>query len=191
MNRCAYQHQNHHQQKTGFVGLGFAGEMMRRGDSYINSSASMAACPAPNGVVCPKPRRLVNVNEPINIRPSRVVHTTNNHYQLEACESRAGTELLDLILAKGNNYGAERSSFQVASSPPFYNGSPPVRASNPVIQDEQFGIGKMMMSPLSPSMEALAKSGSGGSSSGRVKCGNKPAPVRIEGFECRGTAVVA
>lgn len=185
MNRCAYQHQQH--QKAALVGLGCVGEI-RRGDSFINSS-SMAVYHS--SVVCPKPRRLVNVNVngPINIRPSRVVHaTTTSNYQMEASESRAGTELLDLILTKGNN-GAEKLNFQVASSPPFFNGSPPVRASNPVIQDEQFRIGKIM-SPLSPSMEALAKNGSGGSS-GRVKCVNKPAPVRIEGFECRGTAVVA
>ncbi|KAK9278088.1 hypothetical protein L1049_027646 [Liquidambar formosana] len=36
-------------------------------------------------------------------------------------------------------YGAEKSSTHVASSPPFFCGSPPSRASNPVIQDAQFG----------------------------------------------------
>lgn len=71
MNRCAYQH-HQQQQKAALVGLGFVGEIRRGGDSFVNSS--MGACP--NGVVCPKPRRLVNVTtiDPINIRPSRFLH---------------------------------------------------------------------------------------------------------------------
>ncbi|KAL3512249.1 hypothetical protein ACH5RR_024966 [Cinchona calisaya] len=171
MKRCTYQH---NQQHAALVGLGFG----FGGDSFIVNSSSMAACP--NGVVCPKPRR-----------PASFLPIINP--QVEACESRAaGTELLDIILAKGS-YGAEKNSFQVASSPPFFNGSPPVRASNPLIQDEQFVIGKV--SPVSSSMGSSAspssrKTGSGGSS-GRVKCGTKPAPVRIEGFNCRGNCSIS
>ncbi|BBH04321.1 hypothetical protein Prudu_015423, partial [Prunus dulcis] len=38
----------------------------------------------------------------------------------------------------------ERSSNQLASLPPFFCGSPPSRASYPVIQDEQFGNSSKM-----------------------------------------------
>lgn len=197
MNRCAYPSQ---QQKAALVGLGLGlglGLGMSNyvgvgGDSFFNSSSSSSmAAACPNGVVCPKPRRLVN-NDPINVRPSRIVHTNNQ--QMESCESRAGSELLDIILAKGNyGAGAEKPNFQVASSPPFFNGSPPVRASNPLIQDEQFGIGKMSplsSPPVGSSASPQSRKNSGGGSSGRVKCGNQPAPVRIEGFNCRGISAV-
>ncbi|BBG96056.1 hypothetical protein Prudu_004751 [Prunus dulcis] len=43
----------------------------------------------------------------------------------------------------------ERSSNQLASSPPFFCGSPPSRASYPVIQDEQFG-NNSKMAPFFP-----------------------------------------
>ncbi|KAL3529351.1 hypothetical protein ACH5RR_008673 [Cinchona calisaya] len=139
----------------------------------INSS-SFSVASNPKAIVCPKPRRLVS-------------------QQMEDCESWAGTELLEIILAKAN-YRAEKHNFQVALSPPFFNGSPPMRASNPLIQDEQFGIAKM--SPLSPSTESTTSPSSRihnsgrSSSSGHVKCGSKPAPVRIEGFNCCGISAV-
>lgn len=175
MNRCAYQPQ----QQKALVGLGCVGDI-RRG-LMTNS----------NGVVCPKPRRIIHTNDPISFRPSRLFHANNQ--QLEAGESTAGTELLDIILAKGEEYGAEKPYFQVAfsSSPPFFSGSPPLRASNPVIQDEQFGNSKL--SPLSPSFSVMdspssrSNGGGGGGVGGcvRVKFGHSPAPVRIEGFNCR------
>ncbi|ONI35880.1 hypothetical protein PRUPE_1G559100 [Prunus persica] len=42
-----------------------------------------------------------------------------------------------------------KSSNQLASSPPFFCGSPPSRASYPVIQDEQFG-NSSKMAPFFP-----------------------------------------
>ncbi|KAI5660196.1 hypothetical protein M9H77_28989 [Catharanthus roseus] len=186
MNRCGYKHQ---QQNAALVGLGCVGEM--RAEAFSSFSMGMMAADS-NGVVCPKPRRLVNVNDSISFRPSRLLHANNQ--PLEAGESKAGTELLDIILTKGD-YGAEKPNFQVASSPPFFSGSPPVRASNPLIQDEQFGNSKL--SPLSPSFAAMdspsssRKSNNGGGAGGggggcvRMKFGHNPAPVRIEGFNCR------
>lgn len=58
MNSCAYQTQ----QQKALVGLGCVGDI-RRG-LMTNS----------NGVVCPKPRRIIHTNDPICFRPSRLFH---------------------------------------------------------------------------------------------------------------------
>lgn len=134
-----------------------------------------------NSVVCPKPRRL-GLSDPYvhdhHFRPSLrwpIIHQT------EIGDSKAGAELLDIILTKGNC--AEKSCNQVASSPPFFCGSPPSRASNPVIQDEHFGnenVIALSQAPPSPS----ARKGRG---CVRMKFGHTPAPVRVEGFDCLST----
>ncbi|KVI05318.1 uncharacterized protein LOC112524715 [Cynara cardunculus var. scolymus] len=141
-------------------------------------------------VVCPKPRRLnlfnTNMNEPV--RPIR----WQMCYQQEPYDSKAGPELLDIIFAKGGGYGSsDQPCTQVASSPPFFCGSPPSRVSNPLIQDARFGDDKI--SPISPhTMIPNPTSGmstsSPSSSARKGGClrgnyGNKPA-VRIEGFDC-------
>ncbi|KAF7819874.1 uncharacterized protein G2W53_025329 [Senna tora] len=122
-------------------------------------------------VVCPKPRRLGLLN----------VSTINDHIRpvkrpvfkdMEDSDGAVGAELLDIILPK-ESY-PERSGIQVGCSPPFFCGSPPSRASNPVIQDEQFGNGNFnpfIHTPSSPSSS---------SARGCVR----PAAVRIEGFDC-------
>ncbi|XP_048330891.2 uncharacterized protein LOC125422774 [Ziziphus jujuba] len=132
-------------------------------------------------VVCPKPRRLGLLNPSINeqIRPFRYPIIQN---QSEIGDTQEGTELLDIILTKGNS--TEKPSNQVASSPPYFCGSPPSRASNPVIQDERFGICKVG-GPLSPAPAPAPPSPTsrkGGCA--RLKFGHKPATVRIEGFDC-------
>lgn len=136
-------------------------------------------------VVCPKPRRLSIINTSINesIRPLRWQMSN----QSELCDSKAGNELLDIILSKGV-YTVEQTCMQVASSPPFFCGSPPSRVSNPIIQDAQFGDEKV--TPISPRSIPIPSgmSSSPSSSSRRGTCvranfGNKPA-VRVEGFDC-------
>ncbi|KAI3893013.1 hypothetical protein MKX03_008627 [Papaver bracteatum] len=147
-------------------------------------------------LVCPKPRRLgVGINQhhnnhPINdpIRPFRYHFS----HQAELSDSKAGMELMDIILTKGG---------QVSSSPPYFCGSPPSRAENPLIQDARFRNEKLL-SPVSPLSIPVINSGSSSSSSStptttsssiknnggscvRAKFGHKPAMVRIEGFECR------
>ncbi|KAF8378677.1 hypothetical protein HHK36_030026 [Tetracentron sinense] len=141
--------------------------------------SSVAISDRKNPLVCPKPRRLDLFNHTINdpIKPLRWYLS----HQTELCDSKAGTELLDIILTKG-------SATQVASSPPFFCGSPPSRAANPVIQDARFGEEKL--TPLSP-MQIPVSSGLSSSPSSsarkggcvRTKFGHKPAAVRIEGFE--------
>uniref|UniRef100_A0A5B7ADW3 Uncharacterized protein n=1 Tax=Davidia involucrata TaxID=16924 RepID=A0A5B7ADW3_DAVIN len=156
MNRCAYQ-------QNAFAAA-YGAEMRGPCNSVSDS------------VVCPKPRRLGLLNPSMNdhIRPSR----WQISHQSEICDSKAGAELLDIILTKGN-YGAEKSNIHVASSPPYFCGSPPSRASNPVIQDAQFGSDKL--SPLAPAPIPATPSSS---SCVRMKFGQKPAAVRIEGFDC-------
>jgi len=136
-----------------------------------------------NLVVCPKPRRL-GLSDPSfhdhYFRPSPSLRWPIIH-RTEIGDSKAGTELLDIILTKGNC--AEKSCNPVASSPPFFSGSPPSRASNPVIQDEQFGNENVTaLSPAPPSPSARK-----GRGCVRMKFGHSPAPVRIEGFDCLST----
>ncbi|KAG2667422.1 hypothetical protein I3843_15G110400 [Carya illinoinensis] len=137
-------------------------------------------------VVCPKPRRLdlglfdSTFHDHHHFRPSSFRWPINNNHRTEIGDSKAGTELLDIILAKGNC--SERPYCnQVASSPPFFSGSPPSRASNPVVQDEHFGNENITafppVAPPSPSARKVR-------GCAPISSGHKPAAVRIEGFDC-------
>ncbi|KAM7267844.1 hypothetical protein ACFE04_010010 [Oxalis oulophora] len=129
-------------------------------------------------VICPRPRR-VSVIANSSIRPLRWQMSN----QAELSDSAAGAELLDLIRRK-EGYGVEQSATQVASSPPFY-GSPPSRASNPLVQDARFKEEKYIPSPFpisSPSNLLSPSSRKGGCV--RMAFGLKPAAVRVEGFDC-------
>lgn len=136
-------------------------------------------------VVCPKPRRLSIINTSIN-EPIKPLRWQMSH-QSELCDSKAGTELLDIILSKGG-YTVEQTCTQAALSPPFFCGSPPSRVSNPLIQDARFGDAKV--TPISPrsipipsGMSSPPSSSARKGGRARANFGNKPA-VRIEGFDC-------
>ncbi|MEI4867043.1 hypothetical protein, partial [Klebsiella pneumoniae] len=73
--------------------------------------------------------------------------------------------------------------------PPFFMGSPPSRASNPLIKDAHFGMDKP--SPFSPALEASPSSQRKNGGCPRLKFGQKPAAVRIEGFNCRGNCSIS
>ncbi|KAJ0244610.1 Uncharacterized protein HA466_0192170 [Hirschfeldia incana] len=133
-------------------------------------------------VVCPKPRR-------VSILSNNVIHPFRSHSSqsgaAEVCDSQAGADLLDIIRRKEETFSG------VASSPPFFLGSPPSRVSNPLAQDARFGDEKL--NPVSPSLSSFLQSPSpspspsrvkGGGCGGRVKFGLKPAAVRVEGFNC-------
>ncbi|KAL4302568.1 hypothetical protein GQ457_10G025200 [Hibiscus cannabinus] len=126
-------------------------------------------------VVCPKPRRLGFLNSSFNDHPVRSLRWQLSH-QGELCDSKPGSEVLDMILTK-----------DVSSPPPFFCGSPPSRAANPLVHDARFGDEKITtpFSPIPPPL-GLSSSPSSGSRKGscvRANFGNKPA-VRVEGFDC-------
>ncbi|KAK7344979.1 hypothetical protein VNO77_15296 [Canavalia gladiata] len=148
--------------------------------------------PATGIVICPKPRRVcVSPNMPT--RPLR----WKLCQQGEESNSKIGAELIDIISRK--NYGEEQNSNLEASSPPFFFGSPPVRAVNPLVKDSQFGCEKLtpqsrssfssspgLSSPTSASSTALFSPSSPLRKGGcvRMKFGNKTAAVRVVGFDC-------
>ncbi|KAI4319207.1 hypothetical protein MLD38_032834 [Melastoma candidum] len=140
-------------------------------------------------VVCPKPCRAGACNHPV-VLPSRVSYGQHGG---DTIDFAAGAELLDIILAKGG-YGGERFGAPAALSPPYFNGSPPCRVSNPVIQDAHFGTEHFTpLSPSSPSpfiTSSGRKSGGGGGDRGgcvrMMKFGHKTPAIRIEGFDCLG-----
>ncbi|KAI4346876.1 hypothetical protein L6164_007739 [Bauhinia variegata] len=131
-------------------------------------------------LICPKPRR-VGILSNVPVRPLRL-HLSQ---QAEGSDSKAGAELLDLILKK-ESYGDEQYANQVASSPPYFCGSPPVRAANPLIQDARFGDEKLNPASAISSPSGLSSPSSASRKGGcvRMKFGLKPAAVRVEGFDC-------
>ncbi|KAB2004150.1 hypothetical protein ERO13_D11G169800v2 [Gossypium hirsutum] len=149
----------------------------------FQENASVSSCDHQRGglVVCPKPRRIgVLANN-----PNRSLRLHLSH-QAEVSDLRAGAELLDIILKKQEDFGIEQSATQVASSPPFFCGSPPSRVSNPLVQDAQFRDERLaafstfqIPTPSSPSSSSSRKGGCV-----RMKFGLKPATVRVEGFDC-------
>ncbi|CAN1825078.1 hypothetical protein LINPERHAP1_LOCUS31018 [Linum perenne] len=71
-------------------------------------------------------------------------------------DSRAGAELYDLILSKVH-FSFFLGGYNLPQSPPFYSWSPPSRATNPVIEDAEFGTqNKLGFSPLPAAAAAAA-----------------------------------
>ncbi|KAK8595722.1 hypothetical protein V6N13_000415 [Hibiscus sabdariffa] len=144
--------------------------------SYEEMRGSISISDHRNGggaVVCPKPRR-------IRVLTLRL----HKSHQSEVSDSKAGAELLDIILDR-EDLGTEQEQ-SIASSPPFFRGSPPSRAANPLVQDARFSDERLAqaLSTLripSPSTSFARKAGCIG-----MKFGLKPAVVRVEGFDCLG-----
>ncbi|XP_021755116.1 uncharacterized protein LOC110720399 [Chenopodium quinoa] len=136
-------------------------------------------------LVCPKPRRIefLATNLTMSLRWQR-------SQQNDVCDSKAGADLLDMILRKESHGDGRSSAREIASSPPFFCGSPPSRVSNPIVQDAQFGDENL--SPLStlqlasPSTSASSSPSPSSMKSGgvRMKFGLKSPTVRVEGFDC-------
>uniref|UniRef100_A0A7N0U1G7 Uncharacterized protein n=1 Tax=Kalanchoe fedtschenkoi TaxID=63787 RepID=A0A7N0U1G7_KALFE len=137
-------------------------------------------------VVCPKPRRVGFFSS--SIKPAG----WHASHQADICDSKAGNELLDIILSKGGGQDAEQTHTHMAS-PPFFSGSPPSRVSNPLIQDARFveekqhayitfstHLQRPTLPVLNSGMSSSPSSRKGGLA--RNNFGNNPA-VRIEGFE--------
>ncbi|OWM65140.1 uncharacterized protein LOC116215336 isoform X2 [Punica granatum] len=137
-------------------------------DCFGYQQNAMGACEGMGmePVICPKPRRFGFARCPINHQP-------------EMGDAAAANELLDIILPEGV-YDPERPS------PPFLLGSPPSRASNPVVQDARFMEDRLVHSSSPAPPSTSARNGGGFT---RMKFGHKPAPVRIEGFNCSISAM--
>ncbi|KAL4355413.1 hypothetical protein GQ457_06G005230 [Hibiscus cannabinus] len=157
-----------------------------REDLQSTLSVSVMVADRRETMVCPKPRRLGLLNTSFNDHPVRSLRWQISH-QTELCDSKAGSDILDMILTKQGGCRVE----QVASSPPFFCGSPPSRVANPLIQDARFREEKFI-TPLSqqspnPPLSGLPSSSPASSSRKggciRANFGNKPA-VRVEGFDC-------
>ncbi|XP_071703103.1 uncharacterized protein [Rutidosis leptorrhynchoides] len=175
MNHCGIHRNNTFEEMRSSVSVSL---------SFENSGEPM---------VCPKPRRLSLFNSTVNepVRPLR----WQMCYQSESFESKAGPELLDIIFSKGgSNVGSDQPCTNIASSPPFFSGSPPSRVSNPLIQDARFGDEKVIpisprqMVPIPAASAGVSSASSQSSSARKGGClrsnfGNKPA-VRVEGFDC-------
>ncbi|CAM8997950.1 unnamed protein product [Rhodiola kirilowii] len=100
----------------------------------------------------------------------------------DQCENNSVAELLDSLLRRK----LQSSSSQ--SPPYFYTGSPPVRVTNPLIQDNRFSNDEpVSLSDLS-SPPASVKSSPSSSvqkgSCGRMNSVSNPAPIRVVGFRC-------
>lgn len=117
-------------------------------------------------VICPKPQRVAvaNLRSVDFIKPIRQVRSMS---PMAIDGSEAGCEILEIFLSK-NSYG------DFGCSPPFFAGSPPSRAANPLVRDTQF---------LHPHAYPVA------TVQAKVKV-SQGAPiranpsVRIEGFDC-------
>ncbi|PWZ33904.1 hypothetical protein Zm00014a_019145 [Zea mays] len=133
-------------------------------------AAPAAAADAKSPLFCPKPRRPA--------APLRC-HQSGGF-------SDAGTDLLDLLLSKGDESGLSSASPQ----PPLFCGSPPRRASNPVVHDSRFGadcppmpVPGLPVHRPSPRPSAAAPSMSPRGCA-RARFAFQPAAVRVEGFDC-------
>ncbi|KAE9612480.1 hypothetical protein Lal_00033255 [Lupinus albus] len=147
-------------------------------------------------VFCPKPLRvMVFPDMPLTTRSSRMKF----YEQSDGSDSKDLAEIVDIILEEGYCINHE------PSSPPYFLGSPPIRATNPLIQDDKFGYGKnnsqpifsvssspsLTSSPLSTSLGLSSPSSSPWRKGGcvRTKFGIKSTPVRVVGFDCNVHAV--
>uniref|UniRef100_A0A0E0MPC2 Uncharacterized protein n=1 Tax=Oryza punctata TaxID=4537 RepID=A0A0E0MPC2_ORYPU len=143
----------------------------------VAAASSATAGDGKSPLFCPKPRRPV--------APLRCHHDAGN-----------GMDLLDLLLSKGEE---SSSSSLAAASSPLFCGSPPRRASNPVVHDSRFGLDCPPMPAWSPAppvvhrptprpavavaVAPMPMSPRGGCTA-RARFAFQPAAVRVEGFDC-------
>ncbi|XP_060189896.1 uncharacterized protein LOC132618920 [Lycium barbarum] len=141
--------------------------------------------PIMGSLICPKPRRLGDHNSYSNCIPLR--------NQAEAFISKGGAELIDLIL-KEDGIAATQYASDLSSSPPFFSGSPPCRAMNPLIHDAQFANEKQPRVSSSPSPSTSSSPSPSSSCKGRcarARLGKNQSPNRVEGFDCRNSRMAA
>ncbi|GLJ46227.1 hypothetical protein SUGI_0973910 [Cryptomeria japonica] len=115
-------------------------------------------------VICPEPRRAPVVDSLVDELHKTCCWPPSNSMVQD--EGDAGREILDIFLRK-SGYGDSNGSV------PYFCGSPPVRAHNPLVNDVKF----VRKDLPSPSVSLTQKSSCGAS------YGTNPS-VRVEGFAC-------
>lgn len=135
-------------------------------------------------LACPKPRRAAvgmhSAPPDAHAKPFRRLRGTS----ALPVEEDAGHEILDILFSKVNSGDGSPNA--------YFHGSPPCRASNPMIHDVHFTQKRAMPPPViipqksscsSPAVggNSSAKSNTSAKSSYCSTCGSKPF-IRIEGF---------
>lgn len=136
--------------------------------------APLLPLPPRTEVLCPQPRRPARI--PFAVSVNKAIPRSN--CALPPYRPDSACDILDLILSKNDSsHGADSSSGQAGFSPP-------VRATNPVVHDPQFGKrAPPSMSPLRSSSYGKLKVEAGSPSCGVSSSSSSP-KVRIEGFAC-------
>lgn len=99
-------------------------------------------------------------------------------------EQKKDLSIIDEVwLPEQGSHDHKSAAIPIASSPPFFAGTPPCRASNPLIQDVQFGNERLMHGGIPPFPAPSSPSCKSGP---HMKFGSQPAAIRIEGFDCLG-----
>ncbi|URE28311.1 hypothetical protein MUK42_30132 [Musa troglodytarum] len=118
-----------------------------------------------------------------------VVVTTCVFDVADTGENRSGKLVLSTSVIMICSQDGEEQNHE-ASSPPFFCGSPPDRAANPVVHDARFGEDRPPLAPFAPVQPAQSVTSM---SPKHAKFGLLPAAVRVEGFDCldRGCSSIA
>lgn len=120
-------------------------------------------------IICPKPQRVAvtTLRSADFIKPIRQLRSMS---PIALDGSDAGCEIMEIFLSK-NSHG---ESPKFGCSPPYFSGSPPSRAANPLVRDTQF-----LHPHVYPVAAPQAKVPTGPS--------HRASPsVRVEGFDCSG-----
>lgn len=130
-------------------------------------------------LACPRPRHAIARIGSGDIETCRPVRKLASYTSLPA-EGEPGREILEILLDKAclGDVGSP------SSLTPFLYGSPPIRASNPLIHDVHFTQKKAIPPPLFLPQNFSCRSGSNSpykKSACGTSYGSKPF-VRIEGF---------
>eukprot|EP00250_Pteridium_aquilinum_P014425 c21979_g1_i3 orf=210-725(+) len=121
-------------------------------------------------IICPKPQRVAvaTIRSTDFIKPIRQLRSMS---PVAVDGSDAGCEILEIFLSK-NSCG---DSPRFGCSPPYFTGSPPSRAANPLVRDTQF------LHPHAYPVVATSQAKVPTASPHRAS-----PSVRIEGFDCSG-----
>lgn len=122
-------------------------------------------------IICPKPQRVAvtNLRSADFIKPICQLRSVS---PIAVDSSDAGCEIMEIFLSKYSH--GESPKF--GCSPPYFSGSPPSRAANPLVRDTQF-VHRHAYHHHPVATTAQVK----------VPTGPRANPsVRIEGFECSG-----